>query len=634
MTASSKFSLSTLVFALVAGCGSLQSVQPLEKQSQIYDEPIGQIDFTSLDHFRNPGSNWAIAKDVIGKIDSKHSLLVSEGGGVLVNKPTDSANENLFTKMEHGDIDLEIEVFVPHQSNSGIYFQSRYEIQILDSWRVAKPTFSDMGGIYERWDDNRAEGERGFEGIAPAMGVARAPGLWQRLEVQFRAPRFDDEGNKTRNALFKEVRLNGVVIHDSVEVSGPTRAAAHENSEVAIAPIMIQGDHGPVAFRNAHYKLYTGEKATLTNVEHIFVDGSFSDYSILNDTTAITQGSSSTFVHDIGQDRQEYLAEYRGTLDVPKSGIFDFELFISWFQGDPHFRDKDIGDAVLTIDGSAPIIIHKGPNEFASGSIELEAGSHELVLLTRKNRRWSRNLVTLGIEGPGIEWQILNGPSSLPPPSNNDPIILSDKTKPVIQHGFMNYRDEKKTHVMAIGGIDGFNFSIDLENGSLLHLWSGEFLDVAPMWQGRGNTQLMVPQGSLIELEEHELLYPLEDLSLAYRGFELDQTGLPILKYESTIGKISQSFSFPAEGGLRRTIKVDRPGEDLEIMLIRARDLQAFTAGHTRVNEGEYFFRIEGLAPDVKHVIRTFKMDGDLRALHEQVRPINGVSTFEYDLVW
>jgi hypothetical protein len=67
--------------------------------------------------------------------------------------------------------------------------------------------------------------------------------------VQFRAPRFDASGRKTENARFIKVVHNGVVVQENVEVEGPTRAAM-EGPETKHGPLLLQGDHGPVAYRN------------------------------------------------------------------------------------------------------------------------------------------------------------------------------------------------------------------------------------------------------------------------------------------------------------------------------------------------------------------------------------------------
>ena len=96
------------------------------------------------------------------------------------------------------------------------------------------------------------------------MNAAKAPGLWQSFHIIFRAPRFNAAGEKTENARFEKVVLNGLTIHENVEVMGSTRAAAFQD-EAALGPLMIQGDHGPVALRNLRYKRYFDEPVLALN---------------------------------------------------------------------------------------------------------------------------------------------------------------------------------------------------------------------------------------------------------------------------------------------------------------------------------------------------------------------------------
>jgi hypothetical protein len=175
-------------------------------------------------------------------------FVIQAGEGVLVNGAA-GRTVDILTGHEHGDVEAHIEFMVPKGSNSGIYFQGRYEIQVFDSWGVERPQHSDCGGIYERWRDGK-----GFEGHAPRVNAAKPPGEWQTFEVVFRAPRFDASGRKVANARFVRVVHNGQVVHEDVEVTGPTRAARFENDEQATGPLMLQGDHGPVAYRNLRLK--------------------------------------------------------------------------------------------------------------------------------------------------------------------------------------------------------------------------------------------------------------------------------------------------------------------------------------------------------------------------------------------
>jgi hypothetical protein len=169
------------------------------------------------------------------------------GTGVLLNSAREHTSD-LFTEADHGDCELHVEFCVPKGSNSGIYLQGRYELQVFDSFEKKELTYSDCGGLYER-----PEKGVGFQGKAPSLNASKAPGEWQTFDITFRAPRFGKDGKKTENARFIKVVHNGKTIHENVEVDGPTRSAAF-NDEKSAGPLMLQGDHGPVAFRNLRLK--------------------------------------------------------------------------------------------------------------------------------------------------------------------------------------------------------------------------------------------------------------------------------------------------------------------------------------------------------------------------------------------
>ena len=168
-------------------------------------------------------------------------------GGVLRNGPA-GRTVNLVSSHAHGDLEAYLEFMVPKDSNSGVYFQGLYEIQILDSFGKKELSFSDCGGIYARYIDGKVVG-----GTPPRVNASKAPGEWQSFRATFRAPRFDSAGRKTENARFLKVIHNGVTIHENVEVDGPTRASM-TGPEAASGPLMLQGDHGPVSYRNIYVR--------------------------------------------------------------------------------------------------------------------------------------------------------------------------------------------------------------------------------------------------------------------------------------------------------------------------------------------------------------------------------------------
>jgi hypothetical protein len=170
-----------------------------------------------------------------------------EPGDRLLNGPS-GKTANLVTDRKFGDIELYIEFMVPKGSNSGVYLHGLYEVQVLDSFGKLQVSTSDCGAIYHRWIGNKPVG-----GSAPGINASYPPGQWQSFQISFRAPRFDASGKKTENARFSRVLHNGQIVQENVEVDGGTRA--HMNlAEAPLNPLMLQGDHGPVAYRNIYVR--------------------------------------------------------------------------------------------------------------------------------------------------------------------------------------------------------------------------------------------------------------------------------------------------------------------------------------------------------------------------------------------
>jgi len=139
-----------------------------------------------------------------------------------------------------GDFELHAEFMIPYEpgaagqgrGNSGVYLQDRYEIQVLDSFGLV-PKAGDCGAIYTQ--------------TAPKAEACLPPLRWQTYDITFRAPRLDEAGKVTKDAVITVVH-NGVKVHDNASAK-PT-GAAKSMPPVKEAPLRLQ-DHGhPVRFRN------------------------------------------------------------------------------------------------------------------------------------------------------------------------------------------------------------------------------------------------------------------------------------------------------------------------------------------------------------------------------------------------
>jgi hypothetical protein len=177
------------------------------------------------------------------KLDA--SQFVQEDGKPLNWTAADGVLEvgkgNIITKEKYQDFQLHVEFNLPEppegakgqaRSNSGVYIQRRYEVQILESAGDDPPKFDGCASIYRQ--------------KAPDKNVAKKAGEWQTYDITFKAARFED-GKKVRGARITVI-WNGVKVHDDYEIKDKTGAGKPEGPEPG--PILLQ-DHGAkVKFRN------------------------------------------------------------------------------------------------------------------------------------------------------------------------------------------------------------------------------------------------------------------------------------------------------------------------------------------------------------------------------------------------
>lgn len=179
-------------------------------------------------------NKWKVGVAQVDPNDPKNLITVPAWGN-----PTEMVNVgghgvDIYTERKFGDATISLEFLVAKDSNSGVYVMGEYEIQVLDSYGHKELTPGEMGAIY---------GQK-----APSVNASKKPGEWQTLVIEYTAPRFQD-GKKTANAVIKKVVLNGQTIQENAELPSQTPGGV-TGKEAAEGPLMFQGNHGPVAYRN------------------------------------------------------------------------------------------------------------------------------------------------------------------------------------------------------------------------------------------------------------------------------------------------------------------------------------------------------------------------------------------------
>lgn len=148
------------------------------------------------------------------------------------------------TKDIFGDIQLHLEFRTPaivkgdgqQRGNSGVFFQERYEVQILDNFGNKTYPNGQCASIYKQ--------------SIPLVNACKKPGEWQSYDIIFNAPRFNADGIKVVSG-YLTVFHNGVLVQNHVEIKGTTENIGQpKNIAHGDAAIALQ-DHGnPMSFRN------------------------------------------------------------------------------------------------------------------------------------------------------------------------------------------------------------------------------------------------------------------------------------------------------------------------------------------------------------------------------------------------
>lgn len=613
--------------------------------------PLDTLSLTDLSAFRQQAGNWMIVGGVTidptqdihasEETTSKHKnkdqpsnndthttgpVSYQDGTGILLNMNDETTKDHLLTSWEHGDIILELETMLPKGSNSGIYLQGRYEIQLLDSWGKKQPGYGDIGGIYRNWEEE--DKSKMYPGKAPLTNAAKAPGLWQHMKIAFQAPRFDTDGNKVANARFVYVDLNGERIHENVEVPLPTGGPV-ENNEVPLGPLMIQGDHGPVAFRNIRYHRMQDTDVALADISYRVFGKAFETLDSLRGSRPVSSGSLDELTSVLSGVENDFTVMYRGAVQTSEAG-------------DYRFRVNYAGRVVLTLGGEEKISASDldQPNGTATFVASLPAGTTPFTLFYRKSDpRWSPRLGWFSTDSYARPLHRSN--SFLPESPETGPIFVSVDDEPRLLRAFLDFKGDKEqrlTHTIGVGSPSGVHYVYNLATGSPVCVWRGEFLNATPMWYKRGDgsfrprgaVQYLFASPSVAGLSSPEAAFPSElnqEGDWQGQGYRISEaTGLPIFLYQHESQILEDAIVPDSEGSfLTRTLTFadGTPTSDVSLKLAEGETITPMPDGTYAVDQ-QFYIRV----PDAQSVtIRTVGQQQELVAAMS-------ASSFAYSIIW
>lgn len=585
--------------------------------------------------------NWQIAADATVNLNEHDRMSVTKGTGILANLPDDKNRSNLLSVNEFGDVDVSFDFMMAVHSNSGFYLQGRYEIQLMDSWGVQKPGFSDCGGIFarRRWNPT----EQLFDGVPPRLNACLAPGLWQHIEISFQAPRFNIAGQKTSNARLLKVVLNGALIHENLELTGPTGGPISEQ-EATTGPFMIQGDHGPVAFRNFIITSKQGKPVQAGAFQYQVIYGNYRTPAEFAGKKSDLEGTTDKLTWEVAKKEDGFANMYKGNITVPEAGKHRFTLQVS-------------GRSSLKINGKEvlpDVWTYTTNPRFAE--VELPAGSTTVEIVTYKMDGWMQPYLGLWVEGPGSRPAALHSMSSTLAVVPSDPIELKAE-RPTVFRSFMdmdlknypqsaeytgkpNFFPESKrkriVHAVQVGDPTHLHYTYDLDNGALAQIWKGDFLNTAPMWDNRGDGSSR-PEGAVLPFDDVSVIVPKADIfdlkpsitepvgQYRPKGYDLDDAGLPTFRYQRLGMDVEDQIKVTAGKMLGRTIAVSNipAGQDYVCRLAIGEKIEPSGPSTWAVDGKRYYIQLpDGVKPQIAQ-------SGVLQVMYVPV-----ASRISYNLLW
>jgi hypothetical protein len=551
----------------------LKLVCPLLALGQASPGNFTSIPLKDLSTFENAGSNWSVQGGISLHPSGAVKMKTTAGEGVLVGTPGSS----LTTKAKANDLRLSLQFMVSAGAEGSITLPGGHKVRISDSYKQQVPNSFTSG----------------YLGQFPTQNAAKAPGLWQSLELAYDAsiPSF------TTSARLNTLSLNQVTVLEAVYLP-----VLKSNTEAQ--PIIFEVNKGTIAFKNIGYQLLATRKPiTLENLKYkVYADKWDSKtYSNLSH-----EGQSQTLTQEVTNGMREFHLVYEGDIQAQEAGEY---LFTSIYSGPVFSLDIDEKPVLTTGESSS--------QETHVGAVTLNQGTHHFKIHYSRFP-WRRPALGLRVEKSGIRPYDLHAMSSLPEPEPKPYISVKPEIGPEMVRSFVQLEGEqyKRTHCISVGSSFGWNYTVDLNRGALVQAWRGNFANVTEMWYERGEPQLLFPAGltvpvsgksSIAVLQNETEAWP-DSSNINFLGYKIDTKGYPGFRYAIDSATVTDQLTADNHGITRAFSMDGTPKGNVYAILATGKQIVQIEKGLYQVDD-RYFIQTDKKA---RIVLRTAGQNQEL----------------------
>ena len=559
---------------------------PLAVMGQSSKGNYTPLPLKDLSAFENKAPNWSVQSAIAASPTAAAKPKLTSGEGILIGTP----GSIITSKVKAGDLRLSVEFMVSPGAEGYVILPGNQKVLIADNGRSTETNSLTSGYI----------------GQFPVQNAAKAPGLWQSLELAYDAavPLLPN------SARLNKLSLNGVTVLETVylPVANP----------ITTEPISFEVKKGTIAFRNIGYQLLASRKPlTLENLTYkVFSDKWDSKtYEKLSH-----EGNGTILTQEVTRGMREFHLFYEGDIEATEAGDY---IFTTIYQGNVFSLDVDGKNVINTGESSS--------QENHSGTVSLSQGKHKFKLHYSRFP-WRQPALGLRVEKAGIRPYDLHALSSLPEPEPKPYISVTPDMQPEMVRSFIQLDGEtaKRTHCISVGSPQGWNYTVDLSRGALLQAWRGQFANVTEMWYERGEPQLLFPAGLTVPVSGKSSLAVLENATSAWRdssdvnflGYKLDSKGIPAFRYAIGSATVSDKL-VSGSSGITRSFQVEgTPKGNLYALLGSGKDIVLIEKGLYQI-DNRYYIQLDKKAGAI------VRPAGEVKEL---ILPVSGATS--YTMFW